>query len=383
MLLWSPGGSGHHWDGPGMAASRIYRSTVFADDEIVLVHGHPDQDPIADPYRKIVDLGPLGTSYRSVLRFLRRADRWLRDNALSFDVVHAVNAFEPTVRPAATAHRLGVPVALKPAQHHFDLADKPGWSTRLGRPARRREIVRTLPAVIAISSAIDDELREIGVEPSHIHRIPNGVDTARLQPVTDLERRAGRQVLGWPADATVVLTVGALVERKGQHLLVEALARLPHTVHLVLAGPRPDPDQETRIRELIVAHGLHERVTVEDFRTDPAPWYRAADVFALCSSNEGLANVVLEAMASGLPVVATETSGTADLVTHGTTGFSVTREVDDIATALRAHVDDPATRRAHGAAGRAVTEAEFALDRVAQRHRELFLTLAERRADRS
>ncbi len=196
--------------------------------------------------------------------------------------------------------------------------------------ALRNRILRGADAFVAISSAVEHELLEQGVPPGRIHRIPNGIDADRFCPAEPGERESARQELGLPADGAIVLYTGRLVSYKGLPLLIEVWSRLVERhpqAYLVLVGEggadihscedelrarvsgrgKGDPEERLRPIPRVVLTGAVERVE---------RYLRAADVFVFPSEEESFGISVVEAMASGLPVVATRAGGLADIVSE-------------------------------------------------------------------
>lgn len=201
--------------------------------------------------------------------------------------------------------------------------------------------------------------------------IPNGVDVARFRPA---EKRT--------ADATVRIGfVGRLVHQKGVDVLVKALAllepELPLVVDIVGDGPnRP------ALQQLALSLGVADRIRFLGWKSagELPELYRCMDVFVLPSRDEGMPNVVLEAMASGLAVVATRVAGNEELVRHGETGLLLPAEDHRaLAEALRRTVVDPDARTAMGAAGRRLVEARYTWRRVAEEYLALIEACATQR----
>jgi glycosyltransferase involved in cell wall biosynthesis len=137
------------------------------------------------------------------------------------------------------------------------------------------------------------------------------------------DRAQARQRLGLPVDGRYLLSVGHLVERKGHHIAIEALSHLPGVTLLIAGGGA----EEGALKALAKRLGVAERVRWVGVvpQTDLKWWYSAADVLALCSSREGWANVLLEAMACGTPVLATNIWGTPEVVSTPAAGLLLAR----------------------------------------------------------
>lgn len=219
------------------------------------------------------------------------------------------------------------------------------------QPAVRRQLVEALGAadhVVCVADALRDVALELGVRPERATTLRNGVDVERFSPG---DRAAARAEIGLPDDRPIVICVGHLCERKGQRKLLEAYRRTFSDVtrerrpRLVFVGQGED---EPLLRAAIVEHGLADDVTLPG-AVEPArlpPWYRAADAMVLASSREGWPNVVLEALASGTPVVATRVWGTPEILTDCAAGLLVDADVDGLADGLaRLHELDASAAR--------------------------------------
>lgn len=179
------------------------------------------------------------------------------------------------------------------------------------------EAVRSATRVFSVSGSLRQLMLDAGVPATQISVVGNGVDLARFRRIEQNEARAA---LGLKAEGPVLVSVGGLVERKGFHrvieLLPELLVRFPGLHYLVVGGPSPEGDMSAKLREQVARLGLCEHVTftgglLPDRLHVPLS---AADVFVLSTRNEGWANVFLEAMACGLPVVTTDVGGNAEVV---------------------------------------------------------------------
>ena len=285
-------------------------------------------------------------------------------------IVHTRNlaALEFAV-PAALA---GVPARVH-GEHGWDTADPGG--TRRKYQLLRRAYSPFVSRYVALSGQIESYLvGRVGIAPSRVERICNGVDTVRFRPAAAREPLAGSPFDD--PDAIIVGTVGRLQTVKDQVNLVRALAiargqgRAGARLRLLIAGDGP---QRAEVEAEIRAAGIGDVTWLAGERSDVPELMRALDVFALPSQAEGISNTILEAMASGLSVVATAVGGNAELVAEGETGALVpAQNPDAMARALLRYTEDAALRQAHGLAGRKRVEQNFSIDGMVERYAALY-----------
>jgi sugar transferase (PEP-CTERM/EpsH1 system associated) len=308
--------------------------------------------------RSGLDLGAIGR-LASILRALRP------------DIVHSRNwgAFDAVIAGAIAR----VP-SIVHGEHGREANDPAGLDRRRNR--LRRWTAPLVTRYVAVSEDLGRWLTErIGIPPRKVVTIHNGVDIMRFQQG---DRIAARRAVGLdvPSGAVVVGTVGRLDPVKDQLGLLEAFAAVAASrpeVALVIAGRGPLWDAiESRSRH----PDLAGRVSLLGERSDTPTILQALDIFALPSLTEGISNTVLEAMASGLPVVATRTGGTPELVVDGLTGTLVpVGDRSALARALTAYVANSRARAQHGAAGRQRAVESFSLERMTARYRSLYREL--------
>lgn len=202
------------------------------------------------------------------------------------------------------------------------------------RPAVRAIMRRVLPmatAVVSVSRALSQKLEALGVSPDKIVLVPNGVDRS-VFCVRD--RHEARRQLGVAAEGKLIVFVGRLEPQKGLHELLSAfelLCKGGERAELVLVG-----DGVARQIAEVAATKLPIRIVGARPLTEVAQWIAAADVFTLPSHNEGTPNVVLEALASGRPAVATRVGGIPDVLSDPRSGILVeAKNADDLARGLR------------------------------------------------
>jgi glycosyltransferase involved in cell wall biosynthesis len=204
-----------------------------------------------------------------------------------------------------------------------------GTEASLSRfPSRRRRIIAAVnraERVFSVAESISRHLHGLGVT-REILRIGNGVDVARFFPEP---RSEARRRLSLGERTRVLVSVGGLCERKGFHRVIEVLpalrARFPEICLLIIGGAGPEGDWSMRLRAQVRELGLEAQVRFLG-RVDPDSlrWpLSASDVFVLATSNEGWANVFLEAMACGLPVVTTDVGGNHEVIAEPELGSVV------------------------------------------------------------
>lgn len=229
----------------------------------------------------------------------------------------------------------------------------------------------------AITACSDDLARRaiaIGADASRVGVVPYGVDAARFRPDARL-RGETRASLGVGGEAALVFTAGRLVRKKGFEYLVDALAS-NCGARPVVAAIAGEGDLGRELRERARTAGVADRIRFLGTLTqdEVARHLSAADVVVVPSVRDdagnvdGLPNVVLEALASGTPVVTTTAGGIGSVVTHGQTGLIVPeRDARAIAESIAALADDPARAQRIGAAARALVQARFGWEETARR----------------
>jgi glycosyltransferase involved in cell wall biosynthesis len=296
-------------------------------------------------------------------RTLARVTRLVRDRGAS--VVHSHG------KGAGLYGRLAARRAGAAAVHTFHGLHYAGYppGARAAYLAMERALVRRSHTVIHVSASQAEAARPLGLAPADCARvIVNGIDAARVEAGL-LARERARAELGVPPSGAVLGTVARFDPVKGLEILLEAVTRLPGAA-LVLIGDGPEAGAlRARARRL----GIQARVVFAGARPDASRWFAALDAYVSASRGEGLPLALVEAMAAGLPVVASRVAGHTDTVEHGKTGTLV--PVDDaaaLAGAAAAFLADPPRARAAGAAGRARARSEFAADRMAAEVAEVY-----------
>jgi sugar transferase (PEP-CTERM/EpsH1 system associated) len=300
----------------------------------------------------------------------KRLWKLLRD--IKPTVVHTRNV--GTLDCQLVAWLAGVPCRVH-GEHGWDTHDPDGTNRKF------QAIRRLFNPFTHTFVTVSDDLRQwligrVGIPARKVMQICNGVDTQHFRPATSA---ADRRVLppGFTPASIVIGSVTRLTEIKDPLNVLRAFLsiRAPlqaagHDVRLALIGDGPLRGAvEAAVRE----SAEPDAVWLAGSRDDVAALLRAMDVFVLGSQREGISNTVLEAMASGLPVIATATGGNFELVERGATGELVpSGDSAALAAAIRTYASDAARRRAHGAAGRTRAERDYSLAGMMTRYTELY-----------
>ena len=291
------------------------------------------------------------------------------------EVLHTYNL--GTIEYHATALLAGVPVRVH-AEHGRDASDPHGVNRK--HNLLRRLLVPVIDRYVPVSRDLERWLRGVvGIPQSKVRLIDNGVDTERFNPAASAPAEPWNTPAG-PSNGLrpfVIGSVGRLQDVKDQACLIDAFAllrgMLPEQrdrLRLVLVGDGP---LRAALAQRILDAGLQDCAWLPGPRSDVAPVMRSFSLFALSSIAEGTPVTMLEAMASGLPVVSTAVGGIPDLVQDGVSGALVPPgDPQALAHALATYVLDAERTRAHGAAGRARIEQNYSVAAMLSAYVDLY-----------
>ena len=264
-------------------------------------------------------------------------------------------------------------IALLHGEHGRDISDTQGRN-------RRRNLLRRLFSPrVARFTTVSEDLRlwlteRVGIPKSKIVLIRNGVDLELYRPRRDI---ALRQELGISEQEFVVGAVGRLDPVKNYPGLIRsfaALAREFPECRLLIVGDGPERQTlETLARD----HGMNPLSIFKGYRSDVDRFYGVFDVFVLNSFAEGMSNTLLEAMASGLPIISTSVGASADLLSDGNRGKLIaTGDEAQLAGALREYRISPTLRHRHASEARYFVEQHCSLSQMVARYVDLYLSIS-------
>lgn len=295
--------------------------------------------PVLHP--RYATIPKIGMSVAPFLLYMgaRRAVAQLRSEGFAFDLIDAHYFYPDGVAAAMLAREFKTPLVITARGTDINLIPQ----YRLPR-ALIRWAASHADGIVAVCSALKDAMVALDVPGSKIRVLRNGVDLALFSP---LDKERARADLGFAGPT--LLSVGHLIERKGHDLVIRALPSLPQ-IRLVIAGDGP---LQNDLRRLAARLDVADRVRFTGAvpQVELAKLYNAADVLVLASSREGWANVLLEAMACGTPVVASNVWGTPEVVAAPEAGILLEQRTPEAIAravlALTAHMPSRAAVRAY------------------------------------
>ena len=305
-----------------------------------------------------------GNDWRMVLRLIRLI------KSRRPHIVHTRNW--GGVDAIVVAMVAGVPTIIH-GEHGWNLDDPRGQNSR--RRRIRRFLAPLVSHFITVSADIQNWLtRDVGIKKEKIGVILNGVDTDKFCPgeQADLKR-----ALGFSTSDCIVGCVGRFDPVKNHQLLIKAFARLNHEQHplcLFFIGDGPERGSLAALRDTLPCR---DRIHFLGRRDDVADILHAMDIFVLPSRSEGVCNALLEAMATGLPIVATAVGGNTELIQDGATGLLVPSDDEDaLVHALTMFLEDVSGMRGQiGMNARKRSEEVFSLRRMVKAYESLYLSL--------
>ena len=246
-----------------------------------------------------------------------------------FDCLDAHFVYPDGFAAVRVGRRLGLPVIVSARGTDINLYP----SFRLIRGMLRWTMLNAAGA-IAVSADLKSKMIALGIPETKVKVIPNGIDPERFQP---LDAKSARHQLGLPEEGAIVVSAGYLIESKGHHLLIAAVAKLLERFPKLRLYVIGEGVYRTKLEELVREKQLKEHVFLVGDRPNQelSLWFSAADLSCLMSSREGWPNAVSEALACGTPVLATRAGGIPEIITSSELGMFVEPNVDSIAAGLK------------------------------------------------
>ncbi len=271
----------------------------------------------------------------NMVRALKPLLMQLRET-FAFDVIDAEYFFPDGPAAIAMGAYFKVPVSIKARGSDIHL-----WGARADTRAQVIAAGRAADGLLAVSAALKRDMIALGMPEDRIKLHYTGVDLALFKAE---DHGAAKAALGVDAHHPLIVSVGTLNPRKGHGLVVEALASIPDAT-VMIAGAGEDM---ALLKALASRLGLAQRVVFlgSQSREQIAQLLVAADVMALPSASEGLANAWTEALACGTPVVTCDVGGAREVITSDVAGRLVARTADDVAAGIRAVLANPPRRQA-------------------------------------
>jgi glycosyltransferase involved in cell wall biosynthesis len=244
---------------------------------------------------------------------------WLLSNTARFDLLHAHLASSPAILGALASWITGKPSLVKFAgsRHTGDIATSSAtWYGKL----KLAFLKRMLAAFVGPSGEIRQEIVDTGFSEAKVSVIPNGIDTAVYRPAENDERRRLRAELGLPVDSPLITYVGRFEPGKGLETLFTAWSTVEkssgsRSACLLLLG------KGSLLKDLRKSAAGNEQIIFPGWQQDTARYLRASDIFVLPSYGEGMPNALIEAMACGLPCIASDIGGISELIRQGENGI--------------------------------------------------------------
>lgn len=332
--------------------------------------GKPRYEPIMGvPVHRAIR--PLGRGSLYAASYLLTLLLFLIRHRRAYDIIHAHHLYLEAIVAGLVARPLGKRAVAKVANW--------GAIGDLARLRRHRlgqlglKVFSRLDRCVAVSSQVREELLASGFRAAAVLTIPNGVDTARFRPAEAKATLRERLNLR----GRTVTFVGRLVPEKGLDCLLRAWSSLDlaPTDVLLLAGDGPE---RAALENLARQLGIAGRVRFLGKADEPERILQASDLFVLPSFTEGMPNSLLEAMATGLPCIATRVGGIPDLIANGQNGLLVPPgDPKALAEAMDHVLGDPQGAARLGVEARRTVEGTYSIDRVAERYVALYRELKD------
>lgn len=312
------------------------------DLKLILLTAYECSKIEEDEFLKVIPLGCENIKKESIVFYIfcLRTFFWLVINRSYYSVIHCIKAGPEAVVANIVSKIFHKPLIVKVVQDELsnkELESVKGLKMLLRKA--RHIMLRNVDYFVAISDEIEENLKRIISESSRILRIPNGVDTKKFYPISFKEKIRFRNMLKLPEHDIIILFVGAISKRKGILDLLETMKIIEtdYKVTLVICGPILEELDIGKIIDEINNKKKNIKIIYRGEINNVDEYMKAADIFVLPSYSEGLPNVLLEAAATGLTLVATDIGGNRDIIKDSENGFLI--KTGDLQS-LKKHIED-------------------------------------------
>lgn len=341
--------------------------------------------------------------YPSMQFSLDRVDRFLwifrlfknlRRHADDYDVIHFHILWWGGLLAARWAKKRNIPTIYESIL--LD-ADTPSGILKQSCGKLKVALLRNFSCILAISDFLAQDYLKNGFSQEQVVTLVNSVDTTLFHPLSSDEEKAEiRRRVGLPVDATIIIFVGSIIHRKGVDVLVEAFTQMNksnHNLYLLLVGPHtkqenPSIDENwiNHLQNNLAEANLTSKVNflgLVSERNHLAELYKASDAFMFPSRKEGLGNVILEAMASGLPVITSDLDVFEGLVQNDVNGLTIpVEDANNLAQAGLELIDNPQRKERYSNKAREDTIGHFSFSVWQAKLIEVYNNLIQRKIDR-
>jgi len=288
------------------------------------------------------------------------------------DVVHAHELLSPATTALVAKQLMGIPVIVKVLRGGI-MGDVAKLKNRFLGLRRLKALIDRMDKFVVISREIETELTGIGVAENKLYHNPNGVDTSKFSPCVSDKKAVLRNELRIKPGPVAVFTGRLSSEKRVDHLIkIWPSVRTEYPqAQLLIVG---EGEEGFRLKRL-----AKDGVIFVGLVDDVSPYLQAADLFVLPSATEGLSNALLEAMSTGLPVVATSIGGAQELIDHKKNGWLIPPEnMTELQEAILYLFGNEQDRFRMGEQARQKIVGEFDLNLIARRLKDLYVSLARR-----
>lgn len=354
-----------------LAVSLVHRGVYV--EVVTFTPNRSDQSDKERPYR-VHRLPSANTRFLSTLTATVALLIFLLRNRHRFDVWHCFSLSPACLVAMSLVRSLRVAKVVRLQSTGEEGIGNLARAGFFGKIGLLKRAVSSFGRIVALTTIGRDEALAFGVPAQRISIVPNSVDTEKFKPAGKAERDQARRVLGLPLDRTIALQVCRLDPAKDLPHLLAVWRTLQSSCGeqplLVIVGDGP---LKQALHGIVQDHGLAHSVRLVGHYPDTSIWYQAADFYVLSSLHEGMSNSLLEAMASALPIVSTDVSGSEIVLTKPGAGIVVPAgDGEEMKQALEQIIVDPTMRARCGAAGRDRMIMGYSLRQICEQHLEIY-----------